>query len=83
MTSICIPDNRFNVCEEITFSRTFRKNNTERNKHDLNSQLIDTFITNQCYSFRIKDQGIVQMKLMQLLQHRSKSPEVDIKQKSE
>ena len=83
MTSICVPDNRFNVCEEITFSRTFRKNNTERNKQDLNSQLIDTFITNQCYSFRIKDQGIVQTKLMQLLQHRSKSPEVDIKQKSE
>ena len=80
---LCVPDNRFNVCEEITFSRTFRKNNTERNKQDLNSQLIDTFITNQCYSFRIKDQGIVQMKLMQLLQHRSKSPEVDIKQKSE
>ena len=82
MTSICVPDNRFNVCEEITFSRTFRKNNTERNKQDLNSQLIDTFITNQCYSFRIKDQGIVQMKLMQLLQHRSKSPEVDIKKKA-
>ena len=78
MTSICIPDNRFNVCEEITFSRTFTKNNTERNKQDLNSQLIGTFITNQCYSFHIKDQGIVQMK-----QHRSKSPEVDIKQKSE
>ena len=30
-----------------------------------------------CNSFHIKDQGIVQMKLMQLLQHRSKSPEVD------
>ena len=77
MTSICIPDNRFNVCEEITFSRTFTKNNTERNKQDLNSQLIDTFITNQCYSFHIKDQGIVQMKLTYLLQHKSKSPEVD------
>ena len=78
-----VPNNRFNVCEELMFSRTFRKNSTERNKQDLNSQLIDTFITNQCYSFHIKDQGIVKMKLMQLLQHRSKSPEVDIKQKSE
>ena len=28
-----VPDNRFNVCEELTFSRTFRKNSTERNKH--------------------------------------------------
>ena len=73
-----VPDNCFNVCEELTFSRTFRKNSTERNKQDLNSQLNDIFITNQCYSFHIKDQGIVQMKLMQLLrQHRSKSPEVD------
>ena len=34
-------------------------------------------ITNQCYSFHIKDQGIVQMKLKQLLQHKSKSPEAD------
>ena len=34
-----VPDNRFNVCEELTFSRTFRKNSTERNKQDLNSQL--------------------------------------------
>ena len=33
--------------------------------------------TNQCYSFHIKDQGIVQMKLMPLLQHGSKSPKVD------
>ena len=65
-----VPDNRFNVCEELTFSRTFRKNSTERNKQDLNSQLNDIFITNQCYSFHIKDQGIIQMKLMQLLQHR-------------
>ena len=74
-----VPDNRFNVCEELTFSRTFRKNSTERNKQDLNSQLNDIFITNQCYSFHINlDQGIVQMKLMQLLrQNRSKSPEVD------
>ena len=72
-----VPDNCFNVCEELTFSRTFRKNSTERNKQDLNSQLNDIFITNQCYSFHIKDQGIVQMKLTQLLQHRSKSPEVD------
>ena len=72
-----VPDNRFNVCEELTFSRTFRKNSTERNKQDLNSQLNDIFITNQCYSFHIKDQGIVQMKLTQLLQHRSKSPEAD------
>ena len=72
-----VPDNRFSVCEELTFSRTFRKNSTERNNQDLNSQLNDIFITNQCYSFHIKDQGIVQMKLTQLLQHRSKSPEVD------
>ena len=34
-----VPDNRFNVCEELTFSRTFRKNSTEKNKQDLNSQL--------------------------------------------
>ena len=67
-----VPDNCFNVCEELTFSRTFRKNSTERNKRELNSQQ-----TNQCYSFHIKDQGIVQMKLMKLLQQRSKSPEVD------
>ena len=72
-----VPDNRFNVCEELTFSRTFRKNSTERNNQDLNSQHNDIFITNQCYRFHIKDQGIVQMKLKQLLQHRSKSPEVD------
>ena len=72
-----VPDNCFNVCEELTFSRTFRKNSTERNKQDLNSQLSDIFITNQCYSLHIKDQGIVQMKLMPLLQHGSKSPEVD------
>ena len=73
-----VPDYHFNVCEELTFSRSFRKNSTERNKQDLNSQLNDIFITNQCYSFHIKDQGIVQMKLTQLLrQHRSKSPEVD------
>ena len=74
-----VPDNCFNVCEELTFSRTFRKNSTERNKQDLNSQLSDIFITNQCYSLHIKDQGIVQMKLMLLLhvQHGSKSPEVD------
>ena len=74
-----VPDNRFNVSEELTFSRTFRKNSAERNKQDLNSQLNDIFITNQCYmySFHIKDQGIVQMKLKQLLQHKSKSPEVD------
>ena len=65
-----VPDNRFNVCEELTFSRTFRKNSTERNKQDLNSQLNDIFTTHQCYSFHIKDQGIIQMKLMQLLQHR-------------
>ena len=40
--------------------------------------LMTSSFTNQCYSFHIKDQGIVQMKLMQLLrQHRSKSPEVD------
>ena len=72
-----VPDNSFGVCEELTFSRTFRKNSTERNKQDLNSQLNEIFITNQCYSFHIKDQGIVQMKLMQLLrQNRSKSPEV-------
>ena len=70
-----VPDNRFNVCEEHTFSRTFRKKSTERNKQDLNSQLNDIFITNQCYSFHIKDQGVVQIKLRQLLQHRSKSPE--------
>ena len=55
-----VPDNRFNVCEELTFSRTFRKKSTERNKQDLNSQLNDISITNQCYSFHIKDQGIVQ-----------------------
>ena len=73
-----VSNNCFNVCEELTFSRTFRKNSTERNKQDLNSQLNDIFITNQCYSFHIKDQaGIVPMKLTQLLQHRSKSPEVD------
>ena len=30
-----VPDNRFNVCEELTFSRTFRKKSTERNKQDL------------------------------------------------
>ena len=73
-----VPDNCFNVCEELTSSRTFRKKSTERNKQDLNSQLNDIFITNQCYSFHIKDQGIVQMKLTQLLrQHRSKSPEED------
>ena len=65
-----VPDNRFNVCEELTFSRTFRKNSTERNKQDLNSQLNDIFTTHQCYSFHIKDQGIIQMKLMQLPQHR-------------
>ena len=34
-----VPDNRFSVCEELTFSRTFRKNSAERNKQDLNSQL--------------------------------------------
>ena len=34
-----VPDNRFNVCEALTFSRNFRKNSTERNKADLNSQL--------------------------------------------
>ena len=40
--------------------------------------LMTSSFTNQCYSFHIKDQaGIVQMKLTQLLQHRSKSPEVD------
>ena len=74
-----VPDNRFNVCEElmIMVSRTFRKNSTESNKQDLNSQLNEIFITNQCYSFHIKDQGIVQMKLKQLVQHKSKSPEVD------
>ena len=72
-----VPDNRFNVCEELTFSRTFRKNSTERNNQDFNSQHNDIFITNQCYSFHIKDQGIVQMKLKQLLQHKSKSPEAD------
>ena len=79
-----VPDNCFNVCEELTFSRTFRKNSTERNKQDLNSQLSDIFITNQCYSLHIKDQGIVQMKLMPLLhvQHGSKSPEVDIANES-
>ena len=70
-----VPDNRFNVCEELTFSRTFRKNSTERNKQDLNSQLNEIFITNHCYSFHMKDQGIVQMKLKHL--HKSKSP-VDI-----
>ena len=68
-----VPDNCFNVCEELTFSRTFRKNSTERNKQDLNSQLNDIFIKNQCYSFHIKDQGIVQMKLKQLLQHKVKA----------
>ena len=74
-----VPDNHFNVCEELKFSRSFRKNSTERNKQDLNSQLSDIFITNQCYSLHIKDQGIVQMKLMPLLhvQQGSKSPEVD------
>ena len=72
-----VSDNRFNVCEELTLSLTFRKNSTERNKQDLNSQLNDIFITNQCYSFHNKDQGIVQIKLMQLLQHRKKSPEMD------
>ena len=57
-----VPDNCFNVCEELTFSRTFRKKGRERNKQDLNSQLNDIFITNQSYSFHniIKDQGIVQ-----------------------
>ena len=54
-----VPENRFNVCEELMFSRTFRKNSTERNKQDLNSQLNDIFSTNQCYSFHIKDQDIV------------------------
>ena len=41
-----VPDNRFNVCEELMFSRTFRKNSTERNKQDLNSlnDLNDIFI---------------------------------------
>ena len=40
--------------------------------------LMTSSFTNQCYSFHIKDQaGIVPMKLTQLLQHRSKSPEVD------
>ena len=34
-----VPDNRSNVCEELTLSRTFRKNSTEGNKQDLNSQL--------------------------------------------
>ena len=68
-------------CEELTFSRTFRKNSTERNKQDLNSQLNDLndiFIYKLVLQFSYKDQaGIVQMKLTQLLQHRSKSPEVD------
>ena len=40
--------------------------------------LMTSSFTNQCYSCHIKDQaGIVQMKLTQLLQHRSKSPKVD------
>ena len=68
--------NCFNVCEELTFSRTFRKNSTERNKQDIKSQLSDISITNQFYSFHIKDQGIVQMKLMQLLQPRGKRPKI-------
>ena len=71
-----VPGNRFNVCEELTFSRTFRKNSTERNKQDIKSQLSDISITNQFYSFHIKDQGIVQMKLMQLLQPRGKRPKI-------
>ena len=54
-----VPDNHFNVCEELMFSRTFRKNSTERNKQDLNSQLNDIFITNQCYSFHFKDQKVL------------------------
>ena len=73
-----VPDNRFNVCEELTFGRTFRKNSTERNKRDLNSQLNDIFITNQCYSFHIKDQGIVEKKL---LQHRSNIYKISIYKK--
>ena len=39
--------------------------------------LMTSSFTNQCYSFHIKDQGIVQMKLKQLLQHKNKNPEAD------
>ena len=60
-----VPDNSFHVCDELTFSRIVRNNGAGRYNLMMTSSL-ETSVT-----VLINVQGIVQMKLRQLLQHRS------------